>query len=141
VIRSKWHKNQKCGAGPTASSPRAVIQMDTVTFSGVFAFTGIDIYTKKAEVMLRPGLTSENGAAFLRAAMPTALRDVSPCCNLIAARSSRAPLPSKPVPIVSDIALPARTRRTNRPTLKASTSRYTRNAWAGGPIEPRTSCD
>jgi transposase len=69
VIRSKWHKNQKRGAVPPASGPRAVIQMDTVAFGGVFAFTGIDIYTKEAEVMLRPGLTSEDGAAFLRTAM------------------------------------------------------------------------
>lgn len=68
-IRSKWHKNQKRGAVPTASAPRAVIQMDTVAFGGVFAFTGIDIYTKEAEVMLRPALTSEDGAAFLQTAM------------------------------------------------------------------------
>jgi transposase len=69
VIRSKWHKHQKRGAVPTASSPRAVIQMDTVAFGGVFAFTGIDIYTKEAEVLLRPALTSEDGAAFLQTAM------------------------------------------------------------------------
>lgn len=69
VIRSKWHKNQKRGAVPTASAPRAVIQMDTVAFGGVFAFTGIDIYTKEAEVILRSALTSEDGAAFLQTAM------------------------------------------------------------------------
>lgn len=69
VIRSKWQKNQKRGAVPTASAPRAVIQMDTVAFGDVFAFTGIDIYTKEAEVILRLALTSEAGAAFLRTAM------------------------------------------------------------------------
>lgn len=69
VIRSKWHKNQKRGAVPTASAPRAVIQMDTVAFGQVFAFTGIDIYTKEAAVVLRPALTSEDGAAFLQTAM------------------------------------------------------------------------
>lgn len=68
-IRSTWHKNQQRGAVPTASAPRAVIQMDTVAFGGVFAFTGVDIYTKEAEVMLRPALTSEDGAAFLQTAM------------------------------------------------------------------------
>lgn len=47
----------------TASGPRAVIQMDTVAFGQVFAFTGIDIYTKEAEVMLQPALISEDGAA------------------------------------------------------------------------------
>ena len=69
VIRSKWRKNQKRGAVPTASGPRAVIQMDTVALGSVFAFTGIDIYTKEAEGLLRPALTSEDGAAFLQTAM------------------------------------------------------------------------
>ena len=44
--------------------------MDTVAFGHLFAFTGIDSYTKEAEVVLRPALTSEDGAAFLRTAMP-----------------------------------------------------------------------
>lgn len=69
VIRSKWHKNQKRGAVPTASRARAVIQMDTVAFGHLFAFTGVDIYTKEAAVMLRPTLTSDDGAAFLHTAM------------------------------------------------------------------------
>lgn len=69
VIRSTWRKNQNRGAVPTASGPRVVIQMDTVAVGSVFAFTGIDIYTKEAEVMLRPALTSEDGAAFLQTAM------------------------------------------------------------------------
>ena len=64
VIRSKWRKNQKRGAVPTASYARAVIQMDTVAFGHLFAFTGIDIYTKEAEVVLRPALTSDDGAVF-----------------------------------------------------------------------------
>ncbi|MEO8341526.1 MAG: hypothetical protein ABI604_17795, partial [Nitrospirota bacterium] len=69
VIRSKWHKNQKRGAVPTASGPRAVMQMDAVAVGRVVAFTGIDIDTKEAAVMLCPGLTSEDGAAFLPTAM------------------------------------------------------------------------
>jgi len=43
--------------------------MDTVAFGEVLAFTGVDIYTKEADVVLRPGLTSEDGAAFLHTAM------------------------------------------------------------------------
>ena len=66
MIRSKWHKNQHRWAVPIASGPRAVIQMDTVAFGSVVAFTGIDIYTKEAEVLLRPALTSEDEAAFLQ---------------------------------------------------------------------------
>lgn len=69
VIRSKWRKNQKRGVVPTALRARAVIQMDTVAFGQLFAFTGVDIYTKEAEVVLRPTLTSDDGAAFLRTAM------------------------------------------------------------------------
>lgn len=69
VIRSKWRKNQKRGAVPTASCARAVIQMDTVAFGHVFAFTGIDIYTKEADVVLRPALTSADGVVFLQTAM------------------------------------------------------------------------
>ena len=128
VIRSKWQKNQKRGTVPTATAPRAVIQMDTVAFGGVFAVTGIDIYTKEAAVMLRPALTSEDGAAFLHRAMTHCFTAMSPCCKLTGDRSSRASLRSKLAPIVSGIALPDRTRRTSKPILKASTGRCARNA-------------
>jgi transposase len=69
VIRSKWRKNQKRGTVPKAACARAVIQMDTVAFGHIFAFTGIDIYTKEADVVLRPTLTSDDGVAFLQTAM------------------------------------------------------------------------
>lgn len=68
-LRARWRKNQLRGAVPMAAEPRAVIQMDTVAFGQVFAFTGVDIYTKEAEVLLRPALTSDDGAAFLQLAM------------------------------------------------------------------------
>ncbi|TKB65127.1 MAG: transposase family protein [Nitrospira sp.] len=69
VIRSKWQKNQKREAAPTASAPRAVIQMDTVAFGQVLAFTGIDIYTNEVAVVRLPAMTSEDGAAVLHPAM------------------------------------------------------------------------
>ncbi len=69
VIRSQWCKNQKRGVIPKAACARAVIQMDTVAFGHLFAFTGVDIYTKEADVLLRPTLTSDDGAAFLHTAM------------------------------------------------------------------------
>lgn len=69
TIRPRGRTNQLRGAVPTATVPRAVIQMDTVAFGEVFAFTGVDIYTKEADVVLRPGLTSADGAAFLHTAM------------------------------------------------------------------------
>lgn len=68
-LRSKWKKNQKRGPIPKASRAREVIQMDTVDFGEVFAFTGIDIYSKEVDVILRPSLTSRDGAIFLDTCM------------------------------------------------------------------------
>ena len=58
VIKSKWKKNQKRGPVPEAFNPREVVQMDTIDFGDIFAFTGIDIFTKEADVLLAPQLTS-----------------------------------------------------------------------------------
>lgn len=64
-LRSKWKKNQVRGPVPHASKPREVIQMDTVDFGEVFAFTGIDIFVKDVVVKLYPSLTSQDGENFL----------------------------------------------------------------------------
>ncbi|MDO8551484.1 MAG: integrase core domain-containing protein [bacterium] len=68
-LRSKWKKNQKRGPVPKANKPREVIQMDTVDFGYVFAFTGIDIFSKDVSVKLYPSLTSSDGADFLKHSM------------------------------------------------------------------------
>lgn len=68
-LRSKWKKNQLRGPIPKASSPREVIQMDTVNFGDVFAFTAVDIFSKEADVVLRPSLTSHDGVIFLDTCM------------------------------------------------------------------------
>jgi len=65
VIRSKWKKNKGRGAIPTASMPREVIQMDTIDFGGIYAFTAIDIFTKEADILLAPELTAYYGHKFL----------------------------------------------------------------------------
>ncbi len=65
-LRSKWKKNQSRGPIPEASNPREVIQMDTVNFGDVFAFTGVDIFTKEVNVKLYPSLTAKDGLDFLR---------------------------------------------------------------------------
>jgi transposase InsO family protein len=67
-LRSKWKHNQMRGSVPEASKPREVIQMDTVDFGAVFAFTGVDIFAKDAVVKLYPTLTSLDGANFLESA-------------------------------------------------------------------------
>lgn len=69
VLRSKWRKNQVRGPVPRATAPRQVVQMDTVLFGGVYAFTGIDIFTREADILLAPALTAAHGCAFLEQAM------------------------------------------------------------------------
>lgn len=64
-LRSKWKHNQTRGPIPEASSPREVIQMDTVDFGQLFAFTGVDIFTKEVSVKLYPSLTAKDGLDFL----------------------------------------------------------------------------
>ena len=65
-LRSKWKKNQIRGPVPEADRPREVIQMDTVDFGQVFAFTGVDIFSKEVNVKLYSSLTAKDGLDFLR---------------------------------------------------------------------------
>lgn len=68
-LRARWKKNQARGHVPHAGKPREVIQMDTVDFGGIFAFTGIDIFSKEVDVLLSNKLTSSYALTFLRRAM------------------------------------------------------------------------
>lgn len=70
TLRSKWTKNQKRGQVPEAEAARQVVQMDTVHFGQVFAFTAVDIFSREADVLLRPSLLAADGEAFLRFTMP-----------------------------------------------------------------------
>lgn len=69
ILRSKWKKNQKRGHTPKASKPQEVIQMDTVDFGDVYAFTGVDIFSREVDIMLAPELTANYGHCFLKQAM------------------------------------------------------------------------
>ena len=69
VIRSKWKKNKQRGPIPTAIEPRQVIQMDTIDFGALFAFTAIDVFSKEADILLAPALTAEYGCKFLYQSM------------------------------------------------------------------------
>ena len=64
-LRSKWKKNQHRGELTKATKPREVIQMDTVHFGMVFAFTAVDTFAKDVSVKLYPTLTSTDGKDFL----------------------------------------------------------------------------
>jgi len=70
-LKSKWKHNQKRGSVPKADNPREVIQMDTVDFGQVFAFTGVDICSKEAVVKLYPSLTAKDGLDFLEYSFTT----------------------------------------------------------------------
>jgi len=69
VVKSKWKKNTKRGPVPEAHKAREVVQMDTVDFGEIFAFTAVDIYSREADIILRPSLTSQDGVIFLDTAM------------------------------------------------------------------------
>lgn len=69
ILKSKWKKNQKRGHTPQASKPQEVVQMDTVDFGDVFAFTGVDIFSRNVDVLLAPALTAQFGYSFLKQAM------------------------------------------------------------------------
>ncbi len=69
IIRSRWKKNHSRGPIPQASQPREVIQMDTIDFGGLFAFTAIDVYTREADILLAPDLTAKYGLRFLHQSM------------------------------------------------------------------------
>lgn len=69
IIRSKWKKNKARGEVPKAVRPREVIQMDTVDFGDLYAFTAIDTFTREADVFIAPNLTADYGYQFLLRSM------------------------------------------------------------------------
>ena len=70
TLRSKWTKNQTRGQLPEAEAPRQVVQMDTVHFGQVFAFTAVEIFSREADVLQRPSLLTVDGGAFLQFTLP-----------------------------------------------------------------------
>jgi transposase len=69
VLRDKRRKNQIRGQVPRATRPREVVQMDTVDFGELYAFTAIDIFTKEADILIAPELTAGFGNQFLTRSM------------------------------------------------------------------------
>lgn len=65
TLKTRWKKNKKRGTVPHAHKSREVIQMDTVDFGEVFAFTAVDTFSREADVLLRSGLEALDGKAFL----------------------------------------------------------------------------
>lgn len=69
ILRTKWKQNVARGPIPVASKAREVVQMDSIDFGELFAFTGIDIYTKETDILLTPALTALYGDQFLTQSM------------------------------------------------------------------------
>lgn len=69
IIRPKWQKNRTRGPVPTAAMPREVIQMDTIDFGELYAFTAIDIFTREADILITTALTADYGRQFLHQSM------------------------------------------------------------------------
>lgn len=68
-IKSKWKKNKARGPVIHPDHPRESIQMDTIDFGEVFAFTAVDCFTREADILLAPQLTSRYGYKFLAQSM------------------------------------------------------------------------
>lgn len=69
IIRPRWQKNRVRGAVPKATMPREVIQMDTIDFGELYAFTAIDIFTREADILIATELTADSGRQFLYQSM------------------------------------------------------------------------
>jgi len=142
IIRSKGKKNAKRGDVPTADAARQVVQMDPVDFGQVFAFTAVDIFSREADVLLRPSLTARDGLAFLERSMArrfggrVALLQTDGGSEFEAEFSEAAPLYCQRHRI-------ARPYKKNEQALIESfnrtvrTERHTRSAWAGASTGPR----
>jgi transposase InsO family protein len=61
VLRGTWRKNQPRGFVIKGTKPREVIQVDTVDFGNVYAFTAIDTFTREAHVVLKTRLDAKAG--------------------------------------------------------------------------------
>jgi hypothetical protein len=68
-LRPNYKKNTVRGPVPKAIKPREVIQHDTVDFGQLFAFTSIDIFTREAQVIMRPRLAAKDGVIALKRQM------------------------------------------------------------------------
>lgn len=71
VIRPKWKKNVKRGVLPMAIRRGEVIQIDSMDFGELYAFTAVDIFSKEADILIVPELTSRYGCEFLFKSMRT----------------------------------------------------------------------
>jgi transposase len=125
-LRPKRRRNQARGVVPHALAAREVVQMDTVDFGHVFAFTAVDIWSREVDVLLRPSLNSQDGVLFLRFCMKRRFGHVALLqCDGGSEWKGEFPHRAKLFCESSSAtasASPARTRRTSSPSSRASTA-------------------
>lgn len=61
LLKKRWRSNEKRGVVLKGSKPREVVQVDTVDFGSIYAFTAIDTFTREASVILKKRLDSKCG--------------------------------------------------------------------------------
>lgn len=61
LLKKRWRGNEKRGAVLKGKKPRELIQVDTVDFGSIYAFTAIDTFTREASVILKKKLDSKSG--------------------------------------------------------------------------------
>lgn len=61
LLRKRWRGNEKRGAVLKGFKPREVVQVDTVDFGSIYAFTAIDTFTREASVILKRRLDAKSG--------------------------------------------------------------------------------
>jgi transposase len=127
VLRSRKPRYQQRGCVPEANAARQVLQVDTVHFGQVFAFTAVDIFSREADVILRRSVTADDGVVFLRIAMARRFNSGCPlggsnCCKAMAGRSSKASLQGARSYSATGIASLDLTRKMSKPTSRVSTA-------------------
>ena len=128
VLRGRKPRYQQRGPIPQAQAPRQVVQLDTVHFGFVFAFTAVDIFSREVDVMLRSSVTSDDGGVFLRSCMKrrfdghVELMVMSNYFKMMAARSLRASSPCEPSCFVTVTASRDLTRKMSRRRSKDLTT-------------------
>lgn len=131
VIKSKWKKYHQRGPVPTATKPREVIQMDTVDFGEVFAFTAVDIFSREADVVLRPSLTSHDGAIFLDTTMSRRFNSHSELIQSDGGPEFKDEFKNKVANYSDRYRVASRIRRTSKVTLRVLTGLSEKSVWVG----------
>ena len=129
VLRPRGRKHTPRGPLPRARRPREVLQMDTIDFGDVFAYSAIDVFTREGQVVLRETLTAEDGADALEELM-----SYFGFCHLIQTDGGsefQADFAER-VPAYAQRQRIARPYQKNeKPSSSASTGPSARNVWAG----------